>query len=654
MAMKVNMRMRVIVLTAFVLCCTAVLLPLNLNRAVAEPEVTKVQLYATDGYYTLADGKKIYIWGYSLENKKGSASIPGPKIEAVEGRQLDITVTNIGPEKTQSNWKAYPLYFSDVETPAAPEIPLGQSYTQTLTAPASGSYFYYSQDPERDAFQLGMNGAFVVKPGDNAQTPWQGGPVYDQEYVFHLNEVDPTWNEALESGAAYDRDNFHPRYWTINGKSFPQVMNDPESSISGKLGETVFVRLINPGYQEHPMHMHGHHFFVVAVNGVPLEKPVEMDTVNVRPNDRVDIIVNFDQSGNYPFHSHKILDNTNNGVYPGGMHTMVYISPEMKKEEMTLKIGQASAVIDGHQEVPLEFAPFLVKDEPYIPLQLILDQFKANVVKNNKDKSFIYSANQHHATFQLQLWLNQTRGLLNGKEIELAAPAVMQKSKYGVPLSLLDDYLCTTTDYDTANGTIHIAYTPGAVCKPGDGNPHQPPVVEAVPPGGTYEGPVKVELIAASEDPNVSIYYTTDGLLPTHDSTPYTGPITIERDTTLRFIAIDSYHNVSQVITESYTIKQQENVHIVYMKNSVFSPKVLTIKKGDTVKWVNNDTMSHAVTEVKGLVDGYPDPDKAYFTSDAWMGENDEFSFTFDKVGTWEYACWLHIASMRGTIIVEE
>jgi hypothetical protein len=46
------------------------------------------------------------------------------------------------------------------------------------------------------------------------------------------------------------------------------------------------------------------------------------------------------------------------------------------------------------------------------------------------------------------------------------------------------------------------------------------------------------------------IYYTTDGSTPTTGSSVYTGPITVDTTTTLRFFAVDDVGNPSIVQTK--------------------------------------------------------------------------------------------------------
>ncbi|HVP03315.1 MAG TPA: plastocyanin/azurin family copper-binding protein [Solirubrobacteraceae bacterium] len=78
----------------------------------------------------------------------------------------------------------------------------------------------------------------------------------------------------------------------------------------------------------------------------------------------------------------------------------------------------------------------------------------------------------------------------------------------------------------------------------------------------------------------------------------------------------------------------------VTMQNITFSPHVVSVKVGQTVKWTNLDSVDHNVTATKG----------ATFKSDNF-GRGGTFTWKADKVGTISYVCTIH-PGMDGTIIV--
>ncbi len=75
-----------------------------------------------------------------------------------------------------------------------------------------------------------------------------------------------------------------------------------------------------------------------------------------------------------------------------------------------------------------------------------------------------------------------------------------------------------------------------------------------------------------------------------------------------------------------------------------FSNETITIKKGDTIVWTNNDVNAHTVTVTQG-----PAPDK--FDSNL-VRPGQMFSHKFTIKGTYYYKCSLHPV-MRGKIIIE-
>jgi YD repeat-containing protein len=78
-----------------------------------------------------------------------------------------------------------------------------------------------------------------------------------------------------------------------------------------------------------------------------------------------------------------------------------------------------------------------------------------------------------------------------------------------------------------------------------------PPITSATPGGGTYFSPQTVTLTA--NEP-ATIYYTTNGTLPTTSSTVYSTPLTISANATLMYFARDLAGNNEAVNTQTYLI----------------------------------------------------------------------------------------------------
>lgn len=83
----------------------------------------------------------------------------------------------------------------------------------------------------------------------------------------------------------------------------------------------------------------------------------------------------------------------------------------------------------------------------------------------------------------------------------------------------------------------------------------------------------------------------------------------------------------------------------------VFDPQEVTIKKGDTVTWVNLADEDHNMVTYP---DGYPKGAKG-FTSPFLKKKDEKWSHTFAASGTYEYHCIPHIMmGMRGKVIVDK
>jgi plastocyanin len=98
---------------------------------------------------------------------------------------------------------------------------------------------------------------------------------------------------------------------------------------------------------------------------------------------------------------------------------------------------------------------------------------------------------------------------------------------------------------------------------------------------------------------------------------------------------------VSPAAAETYTVKMGADSGML-----AFEPSTLTIKAGDTVKWVNNKLPPHNI-----MFEGAA----ANKSHDQLMfSPGESYEATFDAPGTYNYYCSPHRgAGMAGKIVVE-
>ena len=83
----------------------------------------------------------------------------------------------------------------------------------------------------------------------------------------------------------------------------------------------------------------------------------------------------------------------------------------------------------------------------------------------------------------------------------------------------------------------------------------------------------------------------------------------------------------------------------VGMADIEFVPAAVTVKKGGTVTWTNNESVPHDVTKEDG-----PGPDFSSGSGD--MQEGDTYKQTFNTPGEINYICTVH-PEMTGTVTVK-
>ena len=101
--------------------------------------------------------------------------------------------------------------------------------------------------------------------------------------------------------------------WTMNYNAQHEhaLMHEPLLTLSS--GEHVLLHMVNETDFQHPMHLHGHFFRVVAVNGTVNPRREWRDTVIMAPRSSIDVAFVAENPGEWMFHCH-ILDHAAGGM----------------------------------------------------------------------------------------------------------------------------------------------------------------------------------------------------------------------------------------------------------------------------------------------------------------------------------------------------
>lgn len=115
-------------------------------------------------------------------------------------------------------------------------------------------------------------------------------------------------------------------------------------------------------------------------------------------------------------------------------------------------------------------------------------------------------------------------------------------------------------------------------------------------------------------------------------------------------IALVTQNNTQQK-TPTTSTEQVSNLPeaLVSITAEGFMPQTITVKKGQSVIWTNNDGAPHQVS-----TDPHPTEDGlAGFAAPAPVQPNESYSFTFEESGTYTYHDHLNPEKFLGTVVVE-
>ena len=295
-------------------------------------------LNTRDGTISLPDGNRVYMWGFSEGGDPFQH--PSPTLCVNEGDTVTIVVNNSlshdislifpGQENVLANGVPSGPVFDDGTGELVSLAPVaaanGGSMTYSFVASKPGTYLYESGTEPGIQVNMGLFGALVVRPA--AHPDWAYNEVVtgtityttqfnpDEEFLLVFSEIDPMLHMAVEQGLPYNMNNYTPRYWNINGRSFPDTIapngaqwlpDQPYGSLihiypfndDPAAGEAyhplpALIRYVSVGTEIYPHHPHGNHGRIIAQDGNVLVDAGEQDlsyerfTITLNPGQTTD------------------------------------------------------------------------------------------------------------------------------------------------------------------------------------------------------------------------------------------------------------------------------------------------------------------------------------------------------------------------------
>jgi FtsP/CotA-like multicopper oxidase with cupredoxin domain len=180
-------------------------------------------------------------------------------------------------------------------------IAMAQRLDVLIDLPKSGAFPVLAQlegSPRRTGIILAAPGSHVPRIGDRAPI----APPIDLSLETRLTAAAPLRPRPADLVRTIPLGgSMKPYAWSMNGEMWPHI-----TPLMVKQGQRVEFELVNRTMMAHPIHLHGHAFQVIAIDGRPFQGAVR-DTVLVMPRGgRVRIAFDADNPGRWAFHCHNL------------------------------------------------------------------------------------------------------------------------------------------------------------------------------------------------------------------------------------------------------------------------------------------------------------------------------------------------------------
>lgn len=179
---------------------------------------------------------------------------------------------------------------------------------QRLSIPAGGRADVEVTVPRGPAarVQIGASTALVIGAGPAPARPAQ--PTHALDLLTYgksdgkpVARADRTFEYVIGRRAGF-LDGSPGIWWTVNGHMYPNI---PMYMV--REGEDVRFRIVNDSADSHPMHLHGHHARLLDVDGRAARgSAIWLDSVDVKPGQRVDLQFRADNPGVWMDHCHNL------------------------------------------------------------------------------------------------------------------------------------------------------------------------------------------------------------------------------------------------------------------------------------------------------------------------------------------------------------
>jgi FtsP/CotA-like multicopper oxidase with cupredoxin domain len=284
--------------------------PANIPALDPNPDVVYERGIYMNGSMTMDDGNTVTIWGFTDPaaggggmggGGMGGGAFPSPAMRVTQG-QVVQTRLNVGMMMyhTIHHHGIEPEYRSDGVGHLSWDV--NGTYTYQWRPMHAGTYFYHCHTNTVLHAEMGMYGALIVDPPEGPGTAFQGGPSYDVEAIWAVDEIDSSWHTlawtAGTCGGDVGLNTLNPDYFVITGVDGAQsALTHPGVAVTMNVGQRLLVRYICAGYLPQQIRFGGLTAEVIASDGRPLPNAFQATQLDAVSAERYDCIIQPTQPG---------------------------------------------------------------------------------------------------------------------------------------------------------------------------------------------------------------------------------------------------------------------------------------------------------------------------------------------------------------------
>ncbi|MBD3610089.1 MAG: multicopper oxidase domain-containing protein [Gammaproteobacteria bacterium] len=279
---------------------------LQANANLVTPDVTYSRGIDMNIPMTMDDGNTITMWGFTDGGggMGGGGTFPSPAMRVTQGQivhtELDV---NMMWAHTIHHHGIEPSWDSDGVGHMSWDVQ-GGNYTYQWSPAYAGTYFYHCHTNTVLHAEMGMYGGLIVDPPEGPGTLYSGGPTYDAEVIWAVDEIDSAWHnldwDAGTCGADAGLNELNPDYFIITGVDGAQsAMTAPGIAATVNVGDKLLARYICAGYHPQQLDFGGLTGTIHQSDARPLPTPQQVTGLRAISGERYDIIFEPTTPGEY-------------------------------------------------------------------------------------------------------------------------------------------------------------------------------------------------------------------------------------------------------------------------------------------------------------------------------------------------------------------